>query len=82
MHVGIGEDSTAAPVATAQIGGQQMSQANVPFTNSITLSRVPANGYHFYAWLERVTASGTTTWYGDQGGGSIYQTGLAGTIVN
>ena len=82
MHTGIGEDSTSSPLATALIAGQQIAQANTPFRNAVTVTRPLSNGYHFYAWLERVVASGTTTWYGDQGAGSLYQTGIIGSIAN
>ena len=82
MHTGIGEDITTSPVTGGVIAGQQMAQANTPFTNAMSTARQVSLGYHYYAWLERSAASGTTTWYGDQGAGGTYQTGLVGTIVN
>ena len=82
MHTGIGEDSTTSPATGGLIAGQQMAQANTPFTASMSTVRVVPLGYHFYAWLERSAASGTTTWYGDQGAAFTYQTGLVGTIIN
>ena len=80
MHTGIGEDSVLTP--TGFINGQVMSRTDTPFHTSASLSRVIATGYHYYAWLERSAASGTTTWYGDQGAGGVYQTGLSGVIDN
>ena len=80
MYTGIGEDSVTTP--TGLIAGQVMSKTDVPFHNVMPLSRVVPVGYHYYAWLERAVASGTTTWYGDQGATSLYQTGLSGIIDN
>ena len=80
IYTGIGEDSVTTP--TGLIAGQVMSKTDVPFHNVMPLSRVVPVGYHYYAWLERAVASGTTTWYGDQGATSLYQTGLSGIIDN
>ena len=80
IHTGIGEDSTTTP--TGVIAGQVMSLTSQPFALAVSLDRVVPLGYHYYAWLERSAASGTTTWYGDQGGGGVYQTGLSGVIDN
>lgn len=82
MHTAIGEDSTTTPLATDPIGAQGMAVADKAFHAVVSTRRGVANGYHFYAWLERSAASGTTTWYGDQGGGLVYQTGIVGAIVN
>ncbi len=82
IHTGIGEDSTVTPLATELIAGQQISQANAPYRSNMSVRRVVPLGYHFYAWLERSVASGTTTWYGDQGATLTYQTGIIGSVVN
>ena len=40
----------------------------------------PGIGRHSLRWLERSTATGTTTWYGDQAAPSVYQSGIIGEI--
>lgn len=68
-YVGIGLDSTSANSATL------MPNANIFFsaTHSVALNAeyigTPSAGRHYLAWLEiDVTATGTTTWFGDNGG--------------
>lgn len=80
IYTAIGEDS--ATVATAgqivvpgiaqQVGGADWAGAWA------VLEKYPAVGRHFYAWLERATATGVTTWLGDNGDATITQTGLIG----
>jgi len=74
--VGIGEDSVTAPLSSSLItraGGA----ANDIVDMTLPFIKTPAVGYHYYAWLEISTATGTTTWYGDNGSTTI-QTGLVG----
>lgn len=68
-YVGIGLDSTSANSATL------MPNANIFFsgTHHVALNAeyigTPSAGRHYLAWLEiDVTATGTTTWLGDNGG--------------
>lgn len=73
--VSIGEDSTTTP-ATGASGGTMNNLAGgnneeAMFCNLVTY---PAIGRHFYAWLEKSTAVGTTTWYGQT------SQGLSGSI--
>jgi hypothetical protein len=71
MNAGIGEDSTTVPVA----GGISSSFFGSPTDRNLVIAKyrgIPAVGYHYYAWLERSTASGVTTWYG------IEMSGLTG----
>lgn len=65
------------------------SQFTEAFTSGVNLigitqgrfRKYPTVGYHIYAWLEYSTASGTTTWYGDNGGADKGpNTGIMGTI--
>ncbi len=71
-NTGIGEDSSAAPVA-----GSVFSLTNATESHgSASFVTVPAVGYHFYTWLEHSQAAGATTWYGDNGG-TIVQSGMA-----
>lgn len=65
--VGVGEDSTTV-FATGSIiasAGTEGAAGSATATPSGHLRKFPAVGYHFYAWLERSDAAGTTTWYGD-----------------
>lgn len=77
--VGIGQDSTSAP-ASGCVG-----MAGTPFSTPIasqlsaTLDIYPAVGRHYYPWLEYSTATGTTTWYGDNGA-ALLQSAITGWI--
>lgn len=78
--VGIGEDSTTA------IQGSTTGRQHTPLESSLGITQAqaslrvyPAVGYHFYAWLEYSGATGTTTWYGDNGG-ALLQSGIYGSI--
>lgn len=73
----IGYDSTTVPIAVSQ-GCVNISNVAVQLETRIT--HYPAIGYHYYAWLERATASGATTWYGDNGDATLTQSGLFGFV--
>lgn len=65
--VGIGEDATNAQASGA------FWAAGIPTANGFAnptagLSKTVALGYHYYAWLEYGSGSGTQTWYGDNAG--------------
>ncbi len=76
----IGEDSTsAAATGVLMQQGFQISNGQ-PMNNVARLVKYPAVGRHFYAWLEKSTAAGTTTWYGDNGDATQEQYGIVGTI--
>lgn len=79
--VGIGLDSTTAPT-TGNIGMHNYSTAAGTLTQTTALLRVfPAEGRHVAVWLENpITAAGVTSWYGDNGDPTIYQSGISGTI--
>lgn len=79
--VAIGEDSTSTPSTTGlmQIGTTYVIGFGVGAEAQLT--KIPAAGYHFYAWLEFSVAAGTTTWQGD-GGVTYQQNGLTGSIEN
>ncbi|MGH9253669.1 MAG: hypothetical protein ACRD3C_03775 [Vicinamibacterales bacterium] len=63
VAVGIGEDSTTTPL-TPFIGGAVLSQSQGQ-QFGVHIKRYVPLGRHFYAWLEWSTATGTTTWFGD-----------------
>lgn len=79
--VAVGLDSTSAPT-TGNVGMYGVSvAANVLGPVSSSLTVYPAVGYHFAAWLEyAITTTNTQTWYGDNGNGALYQTGISGSI--
>lgn len=73
-------DTTTTPhaqhVLTANVVG-----ANEDSPGVASYVAVVAEGRHTLVWIENSTATGTTTWYGDVGGGFGMQTGLYGTIL-
>ena len=78
---GIGIDSTTTQGAS--VFGTNATTATVGVGVSHAQYRgIPGLGYHFLAWLEYSQASGTTTWYGDAGAPTLFQSGIAGTILN
>lgn len=78
--VAVGKDSTTVAAAPWNLVG--MSTGGLTFGNpTARIVDAPAAGYHFYAWLEESNATGTTTWYGDNGGGAIGpQSGIVGKV--
>jgi hypothetical protein len=73
----IGEDSTSAAATGSLIGWTTTGSAATIGQVVAALSKVPAVGLHTYAWLEYAAATGTTTWYGDNGG-VLLQSGMVG----
>lgn len=77
--VGIGQDSTTANSAAitgtvqAEATSGQVLQAYAQYRG------YPGEGRHLLVWLEQATASGTATWYGDNGGGTL-QSGITGVM--
>lgn len=69
---GIGADSTAAYAGITGTTGTTTSSQTTAY-----LSTIPAEGYHYYAWLEYSVANDTTTWLGDDGS-TVTQSGIAG----
>lgn len=78
MSVGVGVDSTT--VNSAQI----LNALNNPLANAIVplgaaYAGYPGAGRHTLVWLEYSTATGTTTWRGDDGK-TVVQSGIKGVI--
>jgi hypothetical protein len=63
-NVGIGEDSITAPTAPATSGSNDFSAGPIALMIATSLTKAPAIGRHYYAWLEAAQAAGTMTWYG------------------
>lgn len=81
VAVGIGEDATNAPATETIIGVSTTIVTTGPRQQlSAFLSKMPAVGRHFYAWIEISSATGTSTWAGDDGQPTFFRSGLSGTI--
>lgn len=79
--VGIGLDSTTAFATGSLLPPARNLVVSIQMTYAAFLDTIPAEGYHFAAWLEYSTASGTTTWYGDGGNPTFQQSGISGFIM-
>jgi len=81
VNVAIGEDSVVA-MTSGTIGMRgYLPDANAIQAVGATLKKYPAIGRHYYAWLEYSTATGTTTWYGDNNAPTVFQAGIAGWLL-
>ena len=77
IQVAIG-DGGIVPGDTGIGLGQATPANNMIIDARATLSQYAAVGYHTWLALERSAASGTTTWYGDNGDATILQSGIFG----
>jgi hypothetical protein len=79
MAIGIGVDSTTTNSA------QIMTPATTTLTSRIAIIAkyrgFPAIGRHYYPWLEYSTATGTTSFYGDNGQPTLSQSGISGFMA-
>lgn len=78
--VGIGLDSTSA-FAAAMVAQSTAAAASARAGTSAHFDARIAEGRHYLAWLEYSAATGTTTWYGDNGGTAAIQSGIVGSIL-
>jgi hypothetical protein len=77
MFTGIGVDSSTVNSADVQPLAQS-AVAGIIIQGIAKLSDYVALGYHEYRWLEASTATGTTTWLGDNGGNCA--SGISGVL--
>jgi hypothetical protein len=78
-QVGIGYDSTSAMTSGGLFGNYNASATGGQIGQLIArLLHYPAVGRHVYSWNERGNASGTMTWYGDNGNPTYQQAGIQG----
>lgn len=79
--VSIAEDSTSGH-GTGQFHGPytQSWPASNEQLHMVGLTKHPAIGRHYYAWIESGSAGGTTTWYSAPIGAGNSQSGMAGFI--
>lgn len=78
FNVSISEDSATVPssnVLATQISDTGVSQFTAVRAELVT---IPAAGRRYFAWLEYSAATGTTSWYGDNGSPTLFQAGIAG----
>ena len=80
VAIGIGEDSTTAFASGGLFPHTKTQVASTSQALRATLRKMPAIGYHYYAWLEYSAATGTSTWEGDNGVATLYQNGITGSI--
>ena len=76
----IGLDSTAIR-ATDSVGAYYTIPAGLLNGGTSHYRGLPGIGLHYLSWLEYSAASGTTTWYGDNGTPDISQNGIIGTCM-
>lgn len=77
VYIGVGLDTSTAMTSTTAGNSAflQTPAVNVICSGSATYNALPGIGYHTLRCLEYSNASGTTTWYGDNGT-SLFQTGM------
>ncbi len=75
--VAIGVDSTTTP---SGIQGQSVFSSAVNAGCFASYRGNTSAGRHYLAWLERAAGSDTQTWYGDNGGTNVVQSGIHGMI--
>jgi len=76
VQVGIDEGGTTANDSTVY-SGPEVANYNAKALHA-NLTKFPAVGFMHWVWVEKSTALGTTTWYGDNGGAT--QSGIYGSI--
>lgn len=76
VQVGIDEGGSSANDSTVY-GAPEIANYNAKAVHA-TYTKYPAVGFQWWVWVEKSTATGTTTWYGD--GGGITQSGIYGSI--
>lgn len=75
--VSIGVDSVTSPSTQATRTTATTAIANGPESAGAAITHAPAIGHHYYAWLERSIAAGTTSWWGTD---TYIQSGLTGSV--
>lgn len=65
--VTIGLDSMSAQATTAALGAGRSTGVSTIWSTVSTYEAMAPLGFHYVAPLERSTATGTSTWYGDNG---------------
>ena len=79
LFVAVGVDSTTTATTGCLTSSMATFNAGFPTTIQAQLKTYPAVGRHTAVWLEK-SASGTTTWYGDNAADGT-QSGIHGVIL-
>lgn len=80
VRVAVGLDSTTTPVSGCRLATVETLVANRLIGPSASWRGLPSPGRHTLVWLEHSAATGTTTWYGDNGDATVLQTGIVGEL--
>jgi hypothetical protein len=80
IQTGIGLDSTSANSAQHLSAGANQA-ANTRVWATAHYSGLPGIGRRTFPWLERTSASATTTWYGDGNDPGNVQSGIQGEML-
>jgi hypothetical protein len=81
IQAGIGLDATNA-LATGVVNGVvNTTGTNINMVVRANYNGIPGIGRHYLAWLEYSSASGTTTWQGDNGSPTVTQNGIHGSVL-
>jgi hypothetical protein len=76
--------TTVSTTPDASVIGQPLrsgTSASVLIPGQAVLRKYPVVGHHVFGWLEQGSGTNTTTWYGDNGAATKYQSGLLGSIA-
>lgn len=79
--VAVGLDSITAKATGCVNSFTTASSAGVSQTLTASVTTFPGVGFHYLSWLEYSTASGTTTWYGDNANSGLFQSGIYGELL-
>lgn len=78
---GIGLDATNAIAADSYPGVNQGATAEQEYGMTAKYRGLPGIGYHYLAWLEYSEAGATSSsWKGDSGAPTVYQSGIHGEL--
>lgn len=82
FFVGVGLDVTNALSAGNINTYGQCAAVSVPTPVTASWIGIPAAGAHFLSWIEYSVATGTCTWFGDNGGAGpgLAQSGITGVV--
>lgn len=78
---GIGLDATNALAADSDAAYQATLAVSTVQQMRASYRGMPGVGRHFLTWLEYSTATGTTTWYGDNNVVTIARSGIQGSVI-
>jgi hypothetical protein len=81
LIVGIGLDTTTAFSSGGVFGTSLTAVATTLAPVLASWKGFPGAGRHYLSWNEYSDATGTTTWEGDAGAGTVIQSGIHGELM-